>query len=79
MTCRKAGVREPMRLSAFARSLRRCHLLLIEIDRFLDLVAQILDTERLFEELQGAGLHRLHRHAHVCVSGNVNDRQLASR
>src|SRR5262249_18796878 len=42
----------------------------------IDGVKQILITEWLCEELQGTALHRLHRHRHVGVRCDENDRHL---
>src|SRR5215475_16205559 len=43
----------------------------------LDGVKKVLITERLCQELQGTALHRLHRHRHVGVRCDEDDRYLA--
>src|SRR5438477_12041271 len=45
----------------------------------LDRVDQILITERLGQELNGAALHRLHRHRDVAMPGYEDDRDLDIR
>src|ERR1700754_1791295 len=43
----------------------------------LDSVKKILITERLCEDLYRAALHRLHRHWHVSMGCNEDDRHLS--
>ena len=45
-------------------------------ERRADRVEQILVAERLGQELDGAGLHRPHRHRDVAIAGDEDDRQL---
>ena len=40
-------------------------------------VQQALGTERLLDEVVGAALHGLHRHVHIAVAGDQDQRQLA--
>ena len=42
-------------------------------------VEEVLITERLRQELDGAALHRLHRHRDVAVPGDEDDRELPVR
>src|SRR3984885_16158034 len=45
----------------------------------LNRVEQLLITERLRQELNGAALHRLHRHRNVAMPRDEDDRELHSR
>jgi hypothetical protein len=40
-----------------------------------DLLDDLLVSERLLHEIKGAALHRFHRHGHVAVSSDYDDRQ----
>ena len=42
----------------------------VELDRLLDVIAQLLGAERFFQEFDGPGLHGLDRDAHVGESGD---------
>jgi hypothetical protein len=47
----------------------------ILLERLVDPVEQVLVAERLLDEVNRAGLHRLDRHRHVAMSGDEDDRQ----
>ena len=44
--------------------------------RKIDRIEKVLLAKWLGQELNGASLHRLHRHRDIAVSGNKNDREL---
>jgi hypothetical protein len=42
----------------------------------LDAVEQVLVVEGLLDEVEGARLHRAHRHLHVAMAGDEDDRNV---
>ncbi len=44
------------------------------LQRALNTVDQVLVAEGLLQEVERTGLHGLHRHRHIAVAGNENDR-----
>src|SRR5262245_65963218 len=51
----------------------------VTLDPLLNGIEQLLVTERLGQELDGAGLHRLHAHWYVAVAGDEYDGQMDVR
>src|SRR5262249_49782122 len=51
----------------------------IALEAKLNGIDEVLIAERFGQELDGATLHRLHRHRNVAVSRNENDRNLPVR
>jgi hypothetical protein len=49
--------------------MRRC------LARLLGKLGHLVGVERLFQEIEGADPHRLHRHRHVAMAGDQDHRQ----
>ena len=64
---------------AARRSLLRCPACTITLDGERHRIQHVLIAKRLCQEVDGAGLHRAHRHRNVAVAGHEYDWKMDSR
>jgi hypothetical protein len=74
-TSRSRGVSDSSRFADHVAPRQHAAAARVELERLVDAVEQVLVAERLLDEVDRAGLHRLDRHRHVAVAGDEDDRQ----
>jgi len=79
MISRSLGLSEPKALLEIGQSIVILAPSTVARKAELNSVDEILITERLRQELNGATLHCLHRHWDVTVTGNEDDWELSVR